>query len=173
MKIPLVLLFLGALAVAPLSAAPAPTPDTAVTDFFHYLLSPKHDIVKDSAAQKRWLTRDVRTALAAADAASTKAAKAHPNEEIDGPTNGTFLAAWDPPTSFQVVSVKSTPPTASVDLRFTWGPKTQYPGETRLMTAHLVLEEGAWRVSDIHSHATKFNPESTLLADLRKLASQR
>ena len=171
MKIPLLLVLLGCLALTLTAAEPA-TPEATVNDFFHYLLTSKRDIIKDPAAQSRWLTKDVRHALAVADAASGKAAKAHPNEEIDGPTNGTFLAAWDPPTSFKVTDAKSTPPTARVNLRFTWGPKTQYPGETRNMTALLTLEDGAWKISDIHSHATKFNPESTLLRDLQNLAKQ-
>jgi hypothetical protein len=41
-----------------------------------------------------------------------------------------------------------------------------------MMTALLTLEDGAWKIDDIHSHATKFNPESTLLGDLRKLEKQ-
>ena len=170
MKLPSLLIFFAMLAVA--AADPAISPEATANDFFHYLLTSKRDITKDSAAQNRWLTKDVRHALAVADAGSAKAAKAHPNEEIDGPTNGTFLAAWDPPTSFKVTDTKSTPPTKRVNLRFTWGPKTQYPGETRNMTALLTLEDGAWKISDIHSHAAKFNPESTLLRDLQNLAKQ-
>jgi hypothetical protein len=170
MKLPLLILLLGVLT---LTAAPAAsTPDATVNDFFTYLLNPKRDITKDPAAQSRWLTRDLRHALAASMAGADKAAKAHPDEQIDTPNNGTFLAAWDPPTAFKVAETKSTPPTARVDLRFTWGPKSQYPGETRMMTVLLTLEDGAWRVSDIHSHAAKFNPDSTLLGDLRQLAKQ-
>jgi hypothetical protein len=172
MKLPLLFFVLGCLALTLTAAEPAATPEATVNDFFHYLLTSKRDITKDSAAQNRWLTKDVRHALAVSDTASSKAAKAHPNEEVDGPTNGTFLAAWDPPTSFKVTDSKSTPPTARVNLRFTWGPKTQYPGETRNMTALLALEDGAWKVSDIQSHKTKFNPESTLLGDLRRLEKQ-
>jgi len=172
MKFPALLLLLGVLTVSAASTTTGPAPDSTVNDFFTYLLNPKHDITKDSAAQTRWLTKDVRHALATAIAGSDKAAKAHPGEQIDAPNNGTFLAAWDPPTSFKVTEAKSTPPTARVDLRFAWGPKSQYPGQTRMITALLTLEDGAWRISDIHSHAAKFNPDSTLLGDLRKLAKQ-
>jgi hypothetical protein len=171
MKLPCLFSFFFIL-VAAAVADPTAAPEATVNDFFHYLLTSKRDITKDSAAQNRWLTKDVRHALAVADAGASKAAKAHPNEEIDGPTNGTFLAAWDPPTSFKVTDTKSTPPTARVNLRFTWGPKTQYPGEARNMTALLALEDGAWKISDIQSHKTKFNPESTLLGDLHSLTKQ-
>jgi len=170
MKLPALLLLLGMVAAA---AAPmAPTPEATVNEFFTYLLSSKHHIMQDSAAQNRWLSKDVRHALAAADAAATKAAKAHPNEQIDAPDNGTFLASWDSPTSFKVTEAKATPPTARVELLFTWGPKTNYPGETRKMTVQLTQEDGVWRVSDIHSHKAKFNDDSTLLGDLRNLAKQ-
>ena len=40
------------------------------------------------------------------------------------------------------------------------------------MTVLLTQEEGAWRVSDIHSHAAKFNQASTLLRDLKDMAKQ-
>lgn len=173
MKLPvLALLLLSLLAAFTATAAPTPTPDATVNDFFTYLLAHKHDIVKDSAAQNRWLTKEVRHALATAEAASSKAAKAHPGEQIDSPDNGTFLAAWDAPTSFKVTGTKAKETTATVDLLFTWGPKTQYPGETRKMTVLLAQEDGGWKVSDIQSHAAKFNPASTLLGDLRGLAKQ-
>lgn len=165
-------LLLSIFTVAMATAAPAPTPEATANDFFTYLLSAKHHIEKDVAAQKRWLTENVRRELMTADAAAAKAAKTHPNEEIDGPNNGTFIAAWDPPTSFKITGTKTKDAKASVDLLFTWGPKTQYPGETRKMTVLLALEDGAWRVSDIESHAAKFNQASTLLGDLRGLGKQ-
>ncbi|HEY3899157.1 MAG TPA: hypothetical protein VGM54_11115 [Chthoniobacter sp.] len=166
------LFLLGCLALTLTAAEPA-SPEATANDFFHYLLTPKRDIAKDSATQARWLSKDVRHALAAAEAGSEKAAEGHPNEQVDAPDNGTFLGAWDPPTSFKITDTKSTPPTARVNLRYTWGPKSQYPGETRNMTALLTLEDGAWKIRDIRSHAAKFNPESTLLRDLQNLAKQR
>jgi hypothetical protein len=172
MKIPVLFLLLGLCAVTAASAATPATSEATVSEFFTYLLSPKHHIVTDSKAQSRWLSNDVRAALAKADAASSKAAKAHPNEQVDEPDNGTFLSAWDPPTSFKVTDAKTTSPTARVELLFTWGPKTQYPGESRKMTVNLLLEDGAWKISDIHSHKAKFNSDSTLLGDLRNLAKQ-
>ncbi|MDR3404925.1 MAG: hypothetical protein P4L99_20640 [Chthoniobacter sp.] len=169
----LTLLFFVFGVVAAMGATPA-LPDATVNDFFQYLLSGKHDILKDSTAQNRWLTKDVRQTVAAADAGATKAAKAHPGEQIDGVDNGTFIAAWDPPTSFKITKVeaKSASATARVNLLYTWGPKTQYPGETRAMTVLLAMEDGAWKVSDIQSHKSKFSPESTLLGDLRHVAKQ-
>jgi hypothetical protein len=173
MKLPALSFLFGMLTATALFAASPATPEATTTDFFNYLLKSKHDIAKDTAAQTRWLSHGVRHALAEAEAGSDKAAKAHPNEQIDSPDNGTFLAAWDPPSSFKVTAVKSTPPTAHVDLLFTWGAKSQYPGETRVMTASLALEDGAWHITDIHSHAARFNPDTTLLGDLRKMAKQR
>jgi hypothetical protein len=59
-----------------------------------------------------------------------------------------------------------------VELLYTWGPKSEYPGEKRKMTVQLTQEDGTWRVSDIQSHKSKFNKDSTLLGDLRDLAKQ-
>lgn len=172
MKFPTLLLLFSVLALTVAVAAPASAPETTVNDFFTYLLSRKHDIVKDTAAQNRWLTKNVRHALVTAEAAPSKAAKAHPDEQVNSPDNGTFLAAWDPPTSFKVTGAKAKKTTATLELLFTWGPKTEYAGETRKMTVLLTQEDGAWRVSDIHSHAGKFNQASTLLGDLKDLAKQ-
>jgi len=172
MKLSALFLLLGVVAAIAASPVSTPSPESTVNDFFTYLLSAKHDIAKDTAAQVRWLTKDVRHAMAVADAAATKAARAHPDEEIDAPDNGTFLAAWDPPTSFKITEAKIKPATARVDLLYTWGPKTNYPGEKRKMTVLLTLEDNAWRISDIQSHASKFNQDSTLLKDLRDLAKQ-
>lgn len=172
MKVPALVLILSLIAAFTSPAAPAPTPEGTVNDFFTYLLSRKHEIVKDSSAQTRWLTKDVRHALVTAESAASKAAKAHPNEQVDSPDNGTFLAAWDPPSSFKITGTKVKDATATVDLLFTWGPKTEYPGETRKMTVLLAQEDGGWKVSDIQSHAAKFNKASTLLGDLRGLAKQ-
>lgn len=157
------------------SAAPAETqaPDVTVKDFFTYLLAAKRDISTDPEAQERWLTKSLRQVLANASTAATKAMKARPDEKIDVPGNETFLAAWDKPTTFNLTETKSTPPSARVGLRYTWGPKTNYPGEKRNMTVLLTLEDGAWRVNDIQCHTSKFSEEGTLRKDLRELAAQK
>lgn len=157
------------------SAAPAETqaPDVTVKDFFTYLLAAKRDISTDTKSQERWLTKSLRQALATANSSATKAVKAHPDEKIDVPSNETFLAAWDKPTTFTLTETKSTPPKARVGLRYTWGPKTNYPGETRPMTVLLTFEDGAWRVDDIQCHKSKFSEEGTLRKDLRELATQK
>lgn len=169
--------FVLALLLSTIFASAAPTdaaaPDAVAKDFFTYLLAGKRDISTDTKSQERWLTKSLHQALATASAAATKAAKAHPDEKIDVPGNETFLAAWDKPTSFKVTETKTTPPTARVGLRYTWGPKTNYPGETRHMTVLLTIEGGAWRVDDIQCHKSRFSEEGTLRKDLRELAAQK
>lgn len=157
---------------APKALEPA-SPDAAVRELFAYLIAGQGDIATDRKAQERWLTKSLRRALTSASTAATKAAKAHPNEKIDAPSNETLLAAWDKPTSFSVSASKATPPTGRVELLYTWGPKTNYPGETRTMSVLLIQEDGAWRVDDIQSHKSKFSEEGTLRQDLRALAAQK
>jgi hypothetical protein len=168
-----VLLFFGgtlAAATPKSGSRDASSPETVVQDFFHYLLVGKRDITSDASAQKRWLTRNLQRALATTVAATNRALKAHPDEKIDVPDNGTFLGAWDPPTTFKVLQAKSAPSQATVEVTLTWGPKTNYPGDVQKRTVALVLEDGAWRIEEITVHAGKFAQAGTLTGELRELS---
>ena len=151
-------------------AATSSSPEATVQDFFSYLLAAKHDLSTDGAAQKRWLTQDLRRALASTIAATSRALKAHPDEKIDAPDNSTFLGAWDAPTTFKVAKSNAAAPEASVEVMLTWGPKTNYPGEVQKRTVALVLEEGAWRIKEITIHPSKFAQAGTLTGELRALS---
>lgn len=157
----------------PAPAKPAPkVPETVVKDFFTYLLTPQRDISTDTEAQNRWLTKSLRQLLGSASEAARKAAKARPGDKIDYPGNGTFLGAWDPPTSFDITASQQTPFLALVAIRCRWGPHTEYAGDQRALTVVLAIEDGVWRVSDIHTHAGKFCADTSLIQELQQLKSQ-
>jgi len=147
-------------------------PEVVTKEFFHYLLSSKNDISTDSKAQGHWLAKPLRKLLASATEAANKSVKAHPDEKIDLPDNKTFLGAWDPPTSFEITKSQQTLSQALVTINCKWGPDTQYPGDKRVMTAVLTLENGSWKISDIQTHAGKFASEGTLVEELRQLKVQ-
>ena len=141
-------------------AATSSSPEATVQDFFSYLLAAKHDLSTDGAVQKRWLTQDLRRALASTIAATSRALKAHPDEKIDAPDNSTF----------KVAKSNAAAPEASVEVMLTWGPKTNYPGDVQKRTVALVLEEGAWRIKEITIHPSKFAQAGTLTGELRALS---
>jgi hypothetical protein len=51
---------------------------------------------------------------------------------------------------------------------FTWGPKTQYPGDRRL-TSYLFVQEGAtWKLDDIYTFRGEFVEASSLITTFSK-----
>jgi hypothetical protein len=155
-----------------ISSPSTPLPENVTKDFFAYLLSSKNNIATDGKAQVRWLSSSLRELLTATSMASKKAAEERPKEKIDFPNNGTFLASWDSPTSFELSASQQTPFLALVAILCHWGPQSEYANDERTMTFILILEDDAWRVSDIHTHAGKFVSDGLLTRDLQKLKLQ-
>jgi hypothetical protein len=154
-------------------AAVSPAPEAVVRDVYAYLLEPKRNIGQDKQAQSRWLTGSLRESLRAADRAATAALKCHDaGPDQRPPDNGMFLDAWDVPTSCNVTGVTKDAASARVSVLCSWGPKTNYPGEQRRMTAVLQQEQGAWRIANIESHASKFSKENTLVRSLQSLKAE-
>ena len=169
MKNSILVALFGMVAVSAHAAAPL-APEAVVRDVYAYLLAPKRDIGQDPSAQNRWLTSPLRDLVRAADRAAKSALKcpdAGPDQRP--PDNGVFLDAWDPPTSCNVTGAARDAATARVSVVCEWGPKTNYPGEQRRATAVLQQEQGAWRIADIESHASKFSKENTLVRSLKNL----
>jgi hypothetical protein len=165
-----ILAALLAVAAALAHATAPPAPEAVVRDVYAYLLEPKRDIGQDAQAQNRWLTASLRDLLRAADRAAKSALKcpdAGPDQRP--PDNGIFLDAWDAPTSCNVTGSTHEAGSARVAVLCVWGPRTNYPGEQRRMTALLQQEGGAWRFADIESHASRFSKENTLVRSLQSL----
>jgi len=167
------LLGLLGIAASCAQAAAPPAPEAVVREVYAYLLEPKRDLGQDAQAQTRWLTGSLREMLHAADRAAKAALKcpdAGPDQRP--PDNAIFLDAWDTPTSCKVTGVTMDAAAARVSVLCAWGPKTNYPGEQRRMTAVLQPEQGAWRISNIESHASKFSKENTLVRSLQSLKKE-
>src|SRR6185295_16937669 len=76
---------------APAAAAPRECL-AAFRGFFQYVQKSEPGIVRDEQAQKRWLTQELRKALAQKLATFTS-----PKDDPDYPSNNTFIGSWDQP----------------------------------------------------------------------------
>ena len=125
------------------------------------------DFATDPDAQQRYMAPKLVEAVAGRDAFAKQRSGDQPDERTDPPSSETFLDAWDRPTSYAIVGDRVYADVAWIDVRYTWGPGTNYPGETRLASLLLHRIDGTWRLADIYDHASEFHATpSTLLERL-------
>ena len=130
---------------------------TTFREFFRYLQKNEPSIVRDEQAQKRWLTQELRKALAQKVATFTS-----PQDNPDFPGNGTFVGSWDYPTTYSIVSSRRYGKRAVIDVLYKWGPKTNYPGDERTTSFIFMLEEGAWKLDDVYPFRGAFAQAESL-----------
>jgi len=130
---------------------------TAFREFFRYLQTSQPGIVRDEQAQKRWLTQDLRKALAQRVATFTSSA-----DNPEYPTNYTFIGVWDLPSTYAIVSTRRYGKQAVIDVLYKWGPKTNYPGNERITSFIFQLEDGAWKLDDIYNLREEFGSPGSL-----------
>jgi len=150
-------------ATASLAVAPAEC-SRMVRDLIAYVSHEKPDLTSDKAAQNRWLSEDLRKALAHRLEAYRDYAKKNPDSPEGPPANADFVGSWDYPTSFTVTGSRRYAERATVDVTFKWGPGTQYPGDTRLTSYVFVNEGGGWKLDDIYTYRGKYTEPSSLFA---------
>lgn len=119
--------------------------------FFQYLRKNEPDIIRDQRAQKRWLTEELRKALAQKVATFSSRA-----DDPDFPSNSTFIGAWDAPSTYSIVSSRRYGKRAVIDVLYKWGPNTNYAGDERTSSFVFLLEDGAWKLDDIYTFRGKF-----------------
>lgn len=146
---------------APTAAAPRECL-TAFRGFFQYLQKNEPGVVRDEQAQKRWLSQELRKALAQKLATFTS-----PKDDPDYPSNNTFIGSWDQPTSYAIVASRRYGKRAVVDVVYKWGPKTNYPGDERTTSFIFLLEDGAWKLDDIYTFRGEFVQAESLSQYLR------
>lgn len=135
---------------------------TAFRGFFQYLQKTEPGIVRDEQAQKRWLTQELRKALAAKLATFTS-----PKDDPDYPGNNTFIGSWDQPSSYAIVASRRYGKRAVIDVLYKWGPKTNYPGDERTTSFIFLLEDGAWKLDDIYTFRGEYVQAESLNQYLR------
>jgi hypothetical protein len=127
-----------------------------VRDFIAYISRPKPDIATDKQAQSRWLSDDLRKGLEHRLAAYNDYAKKNADSPEEPPSNADFVGSWDYPTTYSIVGVRRYDKRAIVDVTLKWGPKTQYPGDSRLASYVVVRERDAWKLDDVYTFRGEF-----------------
>ena len=135
----------------------------AFREFFQYVQRNEPDIIRDKVAQKRWLTENLRKALAEHVANSKP-----PSENPDYPSNGNFIGAWDLPTTYSIAGSRRYGKRAIIDVLYNWGPNTNYAGDERTTSFVFVLEDGAWKLDDIYTFGGKFVTAQSLYQYFRE-----
>lgn len=135
----------------------------AFRGFFQYLQKSEPGIVRDEQAQKRWLTQELRQALAQKLATFTS-----PKDDPDYPSNNTFIGSWDQPSSYAIVASRRYGKRAVIDVLYKWGPKTNYPGDERTTSFIFLLEDSAWKLDDIYTFRGEYVQAESLNQYLRE-----
>jgi hypothetical protein len=134
----------------------------AFREFFRYLQNSEPGIVRDEQSQKRWLTQELRKALAQKLSTFTS-----PADDPDYPSNSTFIGSWDQPSTYAIVSSRRYGNRAVIDVLYKWGPKTNYPDDQRTTSFIFLLEDGAWKLDDIYTFRGEFVQAESLNQYLR------
>ena len=129
----------------------------AFREFFQYLQKNEPGVVRDETAQKRWLTQELRKALA-----QKLATFSIPADNPDYPSNATFIGSWDYPTTYSIIASRRYGKRAVIDVLYKWGPKTNYPGDERTTSFIFLLEDGAWKLDDIYTFRGEFAQAESL-----------
>jgi hypothetical protein len=137
------------------SAAP-PECSQIVREFIAYISHEKPDIASDKAAQARWLSDSLRKALEHRLSVWKEFDKKNPDSPDGPPGNGDFVGSWNYPTEFGIAASRRYDKRVIVDVIFTWGPKTEYPGDHRLVSYVLVREAGSWKIEDLYTFHGEF-----------------
>jgi hypothetical protein len=135
---------------AALSAAP-PECTQIVRDFIGYVSREKPDIASDRQAQNRWLSDSLHKALEHRLTVYKEYDKKNPDSPDGPPGNGDFVGSWDYPTTYVIAASRRYEKRAIVDVIYTWGPKTEYPGDKRLVSYVLVREGNGWKIEDLYT----------------------
>ena len=156
----------AAIAEVKASSAPMPAPKECLAtfrNFFRYLQQRDSNIIRDQTAQKRWLTQELRKALA-----QKLATFSSPADDPDYPSNATFVGSWDYPTTYSIAASRRYGRRAIIDVLYKWGPKTNYPGDERATSFIFLLEDGTWKLDDIYTFRGEFAQAESLSQYLRE-----
>lgn len=135
--------------------------------FIQYVTRGRPDISTDAPAQQRFLSELMRKAFANRRAVYAEYVKKNDTPDLP-PDSGSFLGAWDPPTSFRIVGSRRYGKNAVVDVLFTWGKNTNYEGDTRLTSYCLVREKGSWKLDDVYIFNGEFIGARSLIEYFRR-----
>jgi hypothetical protein len=82
--------------------------------------------------------------------------------------NRVIFSAWDLPTTYTLGGVTVNGARAKVETTYFWGPETQYPVDSRLVTIWLTRENGRWYVEDLRDRDGRDGNETSVYHALVK-----
>jgi hypothetical protein len=135
-------------------------------EFIAYIFRQEPDIAKDKEAQNRWLTEYLRKGLAHRQEIYAAYVKRLPDTPEQPPSNADFVGSWDYPTTYSIQGSRRYDERALVDIMFSWGEKTQYPGDTRLVSYIFIHEGNTWKLDDIYTFRGEFTAGAESLSEV-------
>lgn len=135
---------------------------TVFRQLFTYLQNSQPSIVKDQAAQNKFLSKNLRDALQK----KVESFKDQPDDP-DFPTNNTFIGSWDAPSTFTILGSRRYDKRVVLDIWYEWGKGTNYPGDTRLSNFIYVFEDGTWKLEDVYTFRGEYASAESLNYYLR------
>ncbi len=139
---------------------------TVAREFIAYIFRKEPDIAKDKEAQNRWLSENLRKGLAHRQEEYREYVKRVPDTAEGPPDNDDFIGSWDQPTSYVIIGSRRYGERAIVDIVFTWGEETNYPGDTRLVSYVFIREGKAWKLDDIYTFRGEFTAGAHSLSEI-------
>ena len=152
-------------AAAPVSEEAPAECVAAARAFIVYISRRDPDIAKDKEAQNRWLTEYLRRGLGNRQQVYADYLKRVQETPEQPPSNADFLDSWDGPTTYSIQGSRRYGERAVVDIKFSWGEKTQYPGDTRLVSYIFIREGDAWKLDDIYTFRGEFTAGARSLSE--------
>ena len=141
------------------STAP-PESLAALHRFFLSVFKPEPKLTRDKAAQAELLSRHTRDGIEHLWKTYAKFEKDNPGVDCS-PDNDLFVGAWDYPTTYSIIDSRRYASRVVIDVKYRWGPETNYSGDERLVSYVLVLEDGRWKLEDIYTfHGESIDAES-------------
>jgi hypothetical protein len=129
---------------------------TTTREFITYIFRREPDIGKNKETQERWLSEGLRKAFKSAQDNYRECVKGVTETAVSPPGNEDFIGTWDRPTGYSIIGSRLYGERAVVDLFFTWGTGTDYPGDTRLVSYIFIREGASWKLDDIYTFRGEF-----------------
>jgi hypothetical protein len=146
--------------------AEAPAECLAIArEFIGYIFRKEPDLVKDKEAQNHWLTEYLRKGLDHRQEVYRAYLKLEPETPEQPPSNADFVGSWDYPTTYSIQGSRRYGDRAIVDIIFSWGEKTEYPGDTRLVSYVFIREGNTWKLDDIYTFRGEFTAGADSLSE--------
>jgi hypothetical protein len=139
-------------------------------EFFQYVQKSEPSIITDTQAQNRWLSENLRKALA-----NNLLRFENQKNVPDYPSNADFVGVWDMPTTYSIVGSRQYDnrdwknPNANrviVDVLYEWDSEgsldNNYPGTNSLRSFIFVYEDGMWKLDDIYNFRAEYESSGSL-----------